>query len=226
MSTTRERREARADRLDEWAGKREAKSEGMFAVGEVNMEGTPLLPGHHSYRRHLNAIEKANAATRRAIANSDKAEGMRSKAANIRAAADSAIYSDDENATGALEARIVERETARDAMKARNVEFRKANAAALKAMTPFARGQALPHPPYELTNLGATIRRDRARLADLRAAPPGDGLVHSIRPSGEPRPGARALCGADHRHGVMTTYAPAHVTCEACRAMVRAEGGS
>lgn len=42
--------------------------------------------------------------------------------------------------------------------------------------------------------------------------------VHLNRPSGEPRPGARALCGVDGgRHGVLTTYSLTHVTCAECR---------
>ena len=45
--------------------------------------------------------------------------------------------------------------------------------------------------------------------------------IHMNRPSGEPRPGARALCRADHRHGVSTTYAIGHVTCSVCMELHR-----
>jgi hypothetical protein len=50
--TTRERREARAARLREWADKREAKSTAAFdAVRQIadNIPmGQPILVGHHS----------------------------------------------------------------------------------------------------------------------------------------------------------------------------------
>lgn len=45
--------------------------------------------------------------------------------------------------------------------------------------------------------------------------------VHLNKPSGEPRPGARALCGADDRHGVATTYALARVNCDECKNIER-----
>lgn len=176
MSTTRERREDRAARLDGWADKREARAAGLSAAGDLREEvsgipmGQPILVGHHSQRRHECAIKRANAATRRAIENGDKAASMRSRAANITAATDASIFSDDADAAEALTARIAKRETERDAMKAANAVFRREHKADLAALSPFMRGQALPYPPYALTNIGASIRRDRARLAALREA--------------------------------------------------------
>lgn len=172
MSTHRERREARAQRLNEWAEKREAKSEAMHNAGDLRSGipmGQPILVGHHSQRRHENAIERANSATRRALDNDTKAASMRARAANIEAAADRAIYSDDEDAAERLRERVAELTEQQAAMKARNAAFRAANREALKAMTPFARGRTLPHPPYELTNLAANIRRNRERLAAMQA---------------------------------------------------------
>ncbi len=174
--TTRERREARAARLNDWAEKREAKSAALHGAGDLREEvsgipmGQPVLVGHHSQRRHENAIEKANAATRRALANDDMAASMRSRATNIEAAAENAIYSDDEDAIERLRERIAEREAERAAMKAANADFKARHKAQLAALSPFMRGQALPHPPYALTNIGATIRRDRARLAEMGRA--------------------------------------------------------
>lgn len=165
MTTTRERREARAARLNEWARKREAKAEAEHRKGDLREEasgipmGQPILVGHHSQRRHENAIKKANAATRRALQNDDKAREMRLKAANIEAAADRAIYADDEDAAESLAARVAELEAKRDQMKAANAAFVKANRAELKAMSVYERDRARPHPSYELSNLGGQISR-------------------------------------------------------------------
>lgn len=173
MSTRRQRREARAARLNEWADKREAKADELHAKGDLRESvsgipfGQPILVGHHSANRHRNAIEKANNATRRAIENDDKAREMRAKAANIEAAAERAIYSDDEDATERLRERIAELEARREAMKVANAAFRKAHRDELKAMSAYARGRAMPHPSYELSNLGGQISRYRARLAAL-----------------------------------------------------------
>lgn len=173
MSTTRERREARAARLNEWADKREAKAAAEHRNGDLREEvsgipmGQPILAGHHSQRRHENAIEKANAASRRAIDNSDKASEMRSKAANIEAAAANAIYSDDEDAVDRLRERIAQLEAQRAGMKAANAAFRKQHSAALKAMDAYERGEAVPYPSYALANLSGKITRNRQRLADL-----------------------------------------------------------
>ncbi len=170
--TTRERREARAARLNGWAEKREAKSATMHAAGDMREEVSGIPMGQPVMsQRHRNAIDKANAATRRALANDDKAASMRSRAANIEAAADNAIYSDDEDAIERLRARIAEREAERAAMKAANADFKARHKSQLAALSPFMRGQALPHPPYTLTNLAATIRRDKARLVEMECEP-------------------------------------------------------
>ncbi len=181
MSTYRDRREAKAERLRSWADKREAKATAEFAKGDLREEssgipfGQPILVGHHSERRHHNAIDKAHSATRRSIEHADKAREMRERAANIEAAAAGAIYSDDEDAAGLLRARISDLEAKRDAMKAANAAFRAKHKDALKAMTPFERGRAVPHPPYELTNLGGNLSRQRARLAAMQAASTPEG---------------------------------------------------
>ena len=53
--TTRERRERKAERLREWAEKREAKSAVAYDSSRQIMDmipfGQPILAGHHSQRR-------------------------------------------------------------------------------------------------------------------------------------------------------------------------------
>jgi hypothetical protein len=169
----RDRRAARAERLREWADKREAKADAAHETaqsitGRIPM-GQPILLGHHSQRRHERDIERANNATRKSLEHGDKAREFRDRADNIQAAAEHAIYSDDEDATQRLTERIVELETRRDAIKAANAAYRKAHRDELKAMSAYARDRAVPHPSYELTNLSATINRNRKRLATLQA---------------------------------------------------------
>lgn len=193
--TTRERKEARAERLREWADKREAKSDALHAAGDLREErsgipfGQPILVGHHSERRHRNAIEKAHNATRRAFENDAKASEMARKADNIEAAAEVAIYSDDIDAKERLAEKIARLEAERDRIKKYNASCRKAaktggvgdlsllDAAQRADIATTARvcsyqlraGGAFP--AYATTNLGGNITRLRARLATIDAPP-------------------------------------------------------
>lgn len=167
--TYRDRREARADRLEEWAGKREAKAEVVEASARQLADqipfGQPILVGHHSEGHARRDAERIYSRTAKAYEHSAKADEMARKAANIRAAADRSIYSDDEDAIERLEERIAALEAKRDQHKAENAAYRKEHAAALKAMTPYDRKLAVPH-PYS-TNLAADIRRNKQRLERL-----------------------------------------------------------
>jgi len=173
VTTYRERRAAKAERLREWAGKREAKSEAAYEASHSATAGIPfgqpILVGHHSEGRHRRAIERSDNAMRRAVENSQKAESMRARADGIEAAADRAIYSDDPDAIERL-AEQIETETARrDAMKAKNAEFRKAAGAEFRALTFYEKDQTLPFASFTVKNLTANIGRKRKRLAGLKA---------------------------------------------------------
>jgi len=169
--TYRDRREARAERLRGWADKRDDKAEAARAAADANTLpfGQPILVGHHSEAAHRRVLKRQHAAMDRLVEHSGKAASMRAKADNIEAAAAHAIYSDDEDAIERLRERVAELEAQRETMKATNAAFRKAHRAELKTMSAFARDQALPHPGYELSNLGANINRNRKRLAALEA---------------------------------------------------------
>lgn len=174
--TYRERREARADRLDGWAEKREAKSEaaydGVRRIADGIPFGQPILVGHHSEGRARRDQARIESGMRRSIESADMADSMRSRAENIRAQADHAIYSDDEDAVERLRERIDGLEAEREKVKTANAAYRKEHKAELAKMTAYERGQAVPYPSYVLQNLGGNITRNRKRLAQLERNTP------------------------------------------------------
>lgn len=219
MSTTRERREARATRLEEWAAKRAGQSDGMHEAARAHTAGIPfgqpILIGHHSEKRHRNAIAKGWDAMGRAVENDQKAQGMADRAASIRKQAAGAIYTDDENAAEALAAKIASMERTRDAMKAANAGFNKANRAELKAMSAWDRDNARPYRSYQITNLTGNISRTKQRLAGLGAAQARQQTDRMITAR---RSGSCADCGAAIEQGDTIRYSRANgarcATCE------------
>lgn len=174
MSTTRERKEARAARRLEWAEGREAKAETaaatVQAISDAVPFGQPILVGHHSEKRHRAAIKRQHNAMDKLGEHTAMADKHRRRAAGIEGQLATSIYSDDLDAIEALRERIAGLEAKREAMKTANAAFRSEHKAALRAMSPFMRGQSMPHPPYELSNLGGNLSRNRARLAELERA--------------------------------------------------------
>lgn len=188
-STYRERREAKAERLREWADKREAKSAAAYAgtrqIADMIPLGQPVLVGHHSEGRHRRDLDRIDRGMRATVDNGRKADEFRSRADNIERAADQAIYSDDPDAIERLREKIAALEGQRDRIKAYNASCRKAaksggvgDVALLDAseqadlattirVCPYQlrAGHALP--AYKLSNLGGTITNARKRLAGL-----------------------------------------------------------
>lgn len=93
------------------------------------------------------------------------------------------MFSDDADAIEQLEARIAERTAQLARRKAINKEIRRgpgwearlsppvtdAEKAELRSLARAWAGVYKPgYPPYSLTNLSATIRRDRERIAEIR----------------------------------------------------------
>ncbi len=183
MSTYRERREARADRLDGWADKRQTRGEATLdrarTMADAIPFGQPMLVDHYSYRRDVNYRNRINSTFRRSFEDLNKATSMTSRAANIRAAADRAIYSDDDNAVEALTVRIEKLEAERARIKAYNASCRKGApdlalldekqqaglASALKYSAHACKGGTFP--AYSLTNLSGNIAKQRKRLTQL-----------------------------------------------------------
>lgn len=183
--TYRERREARAERLNDWADKRDAKADAVFERNRPITSDWAFItqPGHMPARARIIAQED------RAYESKVKADAMRSKAANIAAASAGAIYSDDPDAIEALQAKIDRLEAERARIKAYNVSCRKAakvdpasihgdlslldeaqQAWWLSTMR-VASWQMKngAYPGYHTSNLGATINAAKKRLAELSA---------------------------------------------------------
>lgn len=174
--TYRERREAKAERLREWAAKRERTATATLNSNPSMRHDWAFItqPGH------IPARERMNRADERAFESLAKAESMESRADGIEAQLDHSIYSDDHNAIEALEARIAENEAKRDRMKLINKLYKKNNAAGLEALglnleslkTKLAEAGpywgSAPHLPYEMTNLGARIRNDQKRIEEIK----------------------------------------------------------
>lgn len=193
--TYRDRRLARADRLRDWAAKRATRSDGNFTrahnlVKDIPL-GQPILVGHHSERRHRRTLERSDSAMRQACEDADKAGEMNSRAANIDAAVEGAIYRDDPDAIDRLTAKLAGLEAQRDRMKQENAAYRKGDPAyaALLGIT-LEQAAAIrlkieagyswcrqPHPSYSLQNLGGTITKERKRLAELQAAKTSTGTA-------------------------------------------------
>lgn len=163
MTTYRERREARAERLQEWAGKRETRAAAVFEAGKPYTTDIAFntQPGHIPFRAKLIARED------RAFESLTKATSMRSRASGIEDQLATSIYDDDPDVIEQLRARITRLEAERDAAKAANTAYRREHRAELKTMTPYQRGQAVPYPSYHFQNLSGNISRQRARLARL-----------------------------------------------------------
>ncbi len=193
--TYRNRREARAARLRGWAEACDAKSAASFAAVHAIADnipmGQPILVGHHSERRARRDQDRIHNGMRDGIEHADKAAAMRSRAGNIEAAADHAIYSDDPDASERLRERIAELEAERD----RITTYNRAARAAHKAGRPISAedleilslrqaadlatlarvGMMRPDktfPTYATANLGGNISKQRERLAELERKRP------------------------------------------------------
>ena len=185
MSTYRERREAKAERLREWADKRDDKAATAQAAADQTADmipfGQPILTGHHSEKGDRNRRGRMRSNYAKAYEHGNKADEFRRRADGIERAADNAVYSDDEDAVEKLEARIERREAERDRIKAFNTKVRatgehdlelldakqKANYLSIVQHSAYSLGKGGTFPGYALTNLGATIRKDKKRLAAL-----------------------------------------------------------
>lgn len=185
VSTTRERRDARAERLRAWAGGQERKGTQRLAAAQATADmipfGQPILVGHYSERGDRKRRDRMVANMGKGIEHQRKAESMRSRADNIEAAAEHAIYSDDHDAIERLEERIAGLEAERARIKAYNASCRKgardlslldetqrAELVTLARVCSFQLGPQGQMPSYVAANLSGNISKQRARLAELK----------------------------------------------------------
>lgn len=182
--TYRERRERRAEQRREWADGREAKANVAHQASHNATAGIPfgqpILVGHHSERRHRNAIERSQRQASKAIEHSDMARRHRQAADTIEAQLDRSIYDDDRDAIEQLRARIEAREAKRERIKQYNRNRRKGShelaplneqeqkeLETTARVSPYQLSKKGEAPRYWLTNLGGNINRDKKRLAQL-----------------------------------------------------------
>ena len=174
--THRERLEAKAERRREWADGRRAKASALRAANEPYRGDYAFAtqPGHIPERA------RANRRDERAFEHSQVAAHHEGAAAGIESQLDRSIFSDDPDGIEALTARIAANETTRDRMKEVNRLYRKGDAAGLAALglnldtlkaNLAAKGPYWGDKPflsYEFTNIGASIRRDRERIEEIK----------------------------------------------------------
>ena len=183
MSTYRERRLAKAERLRGWAEGSERKSDAALEEARRRADviplGQPILVGHHSEGRDRRYRAGIARKMDQGVEHGRKAEDMRRRADGIEAAAASAVYSDDPDAVERLEERIADLEGQRDRLKRYNASCRRGapdptilDAAQQEQLQVVERvGQVRPggqFPAYATSNLSGNIARLRRRLEDLR----------------------------------------------------------
>lgn len=178
METDFQRR--RRQRAERRAAKLRRQSDVQHEAARAEVEhipmGQPILVGHHSERKHRKALERHDRKMRSAVDTSRAAEQADARAR----AAGRSISSDDPDAIEALRAKLAELEEERETSKRINRLWRKGGADALveagfneKLVAKLAHTMGLcpwMKSPMDTKNLGANIRRVRARIEELEAA--------------------------------------------------------
>lgn len=172
----KDRAEAKARRL---RAEGEAQWEKASKIGEHIPMGQPILVGHHSEKRHRRDIARIQKASSKGVELLRQADS----AASAAARAGQSVSSDDPEALDALAKKLAGLEEKRAIFKKANKLLRQKGITserlaaamgwkeetALKVMEPDFAGRR-GFPAYELTNLGANIRRVRKRIEQLEKA--------------------------------------------------------
>lgn len=170
--TTRERRERRLEKRREWAASRSssASSEHARATERASIIpfGQPILVGHYSEGRDRRYRAGIARGFERSFEHADAANRHEQAARGLEEQLATSIYDDDPDAIERLKEKLAGLEGKRERMKAANAAYRREHKAELAGMTPYERSQNVPHPAYELQNLGGNITRTRQRLERLR----------------------------------------------------------
>lgn len=175
---------ARLERRQTWAAKAHDRSEQSLAavrsLADQIPVGQPILVGHHSERRARRDAERIHSGMSRGVEELRLAQRHEARAEGIQRQLDVAVYSDDPDACERLRERIAEAEAERDRRKRANRLYRAGDAEGLAAMgldieelrvriATLPSYDRQPWPAYSLTNIGARIRADKKRLAELEA---------------------------------------------------------
>lgn len=191
--TRRERLERKLEKRQEWAAARQADATRRFERAHQATEhipmGQPILVGHHSEKRHRAALARSDANMRAGCESSSMAEHHEQCAAGIERQLASSIFSDDDNAIEAIEAKVAKLEAKRAFNNAVNkiIRAKPKNActleklAALGALDPAASEAAMRElfkpdfcgrigiPSYVNQNLGGNIGRLKERIEHIKA---------------------------------------------------------
>lgn len=188
--TRRERLERKLEKRQQWAESRAKQSDQRFqAANDVPLPpmGEPIKIGHHSEGRHRAALRKVDQHMAKGFEHRQMAKHHASKAEGIARQLNGSIFSDDDDAVEQLEARIAEREAQREQNNAVNKIIRSkpknqctdeklAKLADLGLCEHVARKLFEPDfcgrvgiPSYVNQNLGGNIKRDRDRIAAIKA---------------------------------------------------------
>lgn len=225
MSTYRERREAKAERYREWAESRERKADQAYervsAISDRIPLGQPILVGHHSERGARADQRRIEQGMNSFCEHNATAREFRGRADNIEHQAKRAIYSDDADALERLREKLATLEARREQYKAENTAYKREHKAELKAIdSAFWRNRALPHPSYEIQNLGGTISTTRKRIQQLEReqAAQASGVRTGGRRMVARYGGECAECGGTVDRGDTMTYyrATREVVCFGC----------
>ena len=204
MNHHEQKQEARRERLKAAAEKAEQRSAQAFDRAKAATAGIPfgqpILVGHHSEKRHRNALKRQDQAMRRSCEEADRAKELRGRALGVGSGG---ISSDDPDAIEKLREKLSGMDAGRVELKAMGAAWRKAkkplshdregwtkvadtlgldlNSKRLLRAIDNARSEEGflnrgPVPGYVLSNLGANIKRVRERIAQLEAKA-GDGHV-------------------------------------------------
>lgn len=181
MATRRERLEAKVSKRRGWAGKAAAQAKGRFDAAQSMsdvMTGEPIKVGHHSEGRHRRDVERLDNHMRKSVEATKLARHHENKADGLEQQLATTIFSDDPDAIEALETKAKVLEDRRTKYKQENAAFRKHGAAGLVGLgwsataatkaDELCGGRPL-HEAYELTNMGAEIRRIRKRIEEVKA---------------------------------------------------------
>lgn len=177
-----ERRERRQERYEHLSDKNTAESERRFETADnlasVIPMGQPILVGHHSERGHRAHLKKIRTNMDKGVEAAQKAKYYERRADAVKN--NTAIFSDDPNATEKLADKITRLEEQQKLMVAFNKALRKKDTEAMldlgftevqitRLSVPDWAGR-VGYPNYVLTNNGANIRRLKERLAaELKA---------------------------------------------------------